>query len=211
MAKDVNPSVKEGDNIILIYMKDPYSPVPGGTKGVVNNVTKDPFDEGEEIISVEWENGSSLSLVSSEDIWMMESDLKTNIKESHNNPNLDNLISLKEIFKYSNEKIFFDFLSKIRESGLVNMFESGQFLVSGPKYLQKFIELEEMKTGREYDEDMVDELMDMSQKTRDEFIRMAMKMVEDEETEDYSNRNLEKKMRALTSKALKYYIMMFGR
>ena len=53
----------------------------------------------------------------------MERDLKTNIKEAHNNPNLDNLISLKEIFKYSNEKIFFDFLSKIRESGLVNMFE----------------------------------------------------------------------------------------
>ena len=91
------------------------------------------------------------------------------------------------------------------------MFESGQFLVSGPKYLQKFIEFEEMKTGREYDEDMVEELMDMSQKTRDEFIRMAMKMVGDEGTEDYSNRNLEKKMRDLTSKALKYYIMMFGR
>ena len=210
MSKDVNPSVKEGDNIILIYMKDPYSPVPGGTKGVVNYVSKDPFDEGENIISVDWENGSQLSLVSSEDIWMMESDLKTNIKEG-NNPNFDSLISLKDIFKYSNEKIFFDFLSKIRESGLVNMFESGQFLVSGPKYLQKFIEFEEMKTGREYDEDMVEELMDMSQKTRDEFIRMAMKMVGDEGTEDYSNRNLEKKMRDLTSKALKYYIMMFGR
>jgi hypothetical protein len=137
--------------------------------------------------------------------------VKKNIKESHNNPNLDNLISLKEIFKYSNEKIFFDFLSKIRESGLVNMFESGQFLFSGPKYLQKFIEFEEMKSGREYDEDMVEELMEMSQQTRDEFIRMAMKMVEDEGTEDYSNRNLEKKIRALTSKALKYYIMMFGR
>ena len=211
MSKDVNPSLKEGDNIILIYMKDPYSPVPGGTKGVVNYVSKDPYDEGEDIISVEWENGSQLSLVSSEDIWMMESDLKTNIKEAHNNPNLDNLISLKEIFKYSNEKIFFDFLSKIRESGLVNMFESGQFLFSGPKYLQKFIEFEEMKSGREYDEDMVEELMEMSQQTRDEFIRMAMKMVEDEGTEDYSNRNLEKKIRALTSKALKYYIMMFGR
>ena len=211
MSTEVNPKVKSGDNIILIYMKDPYSPIAGGVKGVVDSVSKDPFDEGEEIISVKWENGRSLSLVSSEDMWMKEDDLKTNIKEAHNNPNLDNLISLKEIFKYSNEKIFFDFLSKIRESGLVNMFESGQFLVSGPKYLQKFIEFEEMKTGREYDEDMVDELMDMSQKTRDEFIRMAMKMVEDEETEDYSNRNLEKKMRALTSKALKYYIMMFGR
>ena len=210
MAKDVNPSVKVGDNIILIYMKDPYSPIPGGTKGVVEYISKDPYDEGEEIISVKWENGRSLSLVSSEDMWIMEKDLKVNIEEQIN-PELDGLISLKDIFKYSNEKIFFDFLSKIRESGIVNMFESGQFLFSGPQYLKKFLEFEEIKSGREYDEDMVEELMDMSQKTRDEFIRMAMKMVEDEGTEDYSNRNLEKKIRTLTSKALKYYIMMFGR
>ena len=210
MSTEVNPKVKSGDNIILIYMKDPYSPIAGGVKGVVNSVTKDPFDEGEEIISVNWENGRSLSLVSSEDMWMMEKDLKVNIEEQAN-PNLDGLISLKNIFKYSNEKIFFNFLSKIRESGLVNMLESGQFLFSGPKYLQKFIEFEEMKTGREYDEDMVEELMDMSQQTRDEFIRMAMKMVIDEGTEDYSNKKLEKKIRDLTSKALKYYIMMFGR
>ena len=100
MANDVNPKLKGGDNIILIYMKDPYSPIPGGTKGVVEYISKDPFDEGEEIISVKWENGRTLNLVSSEDMWMMESDLKTNIKEAHNNPNLDNLISLKEIFKY---------------------------------------------------------------------------------------------------------------
>ena len=209
MSKDVNPSVKEGDNIILIYMKDPYSPVPGGTKGVVNYVSKDPYDEGEDIISVEWENGSQLSLVSSEDIWMMESDLKTNIKEASNS-NLDSLVAIKDIFKYSDEKIFFDFLSKIRESGIVNMLESGQFLFSGPKYLQKFIEFEEMKSGREYDEDMVKELMDMSQKTRDEFIRMAMKIVIDEGTEDYSTSNLEKKIRALTRQALIYYIKMFN-
>jgi|TARA_R110000803_G_scaffold90401_3_gene157719 hypothetical protein len=209
MSKDVNPSVKEGDNIILIYMKDPYSPVPGGTKGVVNYVSKDPFDEGENIISVDWENGSQLSLVSSEDIWMMESDLKTNIKEASNS-NLDSLVAIKDIFKYSDEKIFFDFLSKIRESGIVNMLESGQFLFSGPKYLQKFIEFEEMKSGREYDEDMVKELMDMSQKTRDEFIRMAMKIVIDEGTEDYSTSNLEKKIRALTRQALIYYIKMFN-
>lgn len=127
------------------------------------------------------------------------------------NPELDSLIALKDIFKYSNEKIFFDFLSKIRESGIVNMFESGQFLFSGPQYLKKFIEFDELKRGEPYDEDMVEELLDLSQKTRDEFIRMAMKMVEDEGSEDYSNRNLEKKIRALTRKALLYYIQMFGR
>lgn len=127
------------------------------------------------------------------------------------NPQLDSLIALKEIFKYSNEKIFFDFLIKVRESGIVNMFESGQFLFSGPQYLKKFLEFEELKRGEEYDEDMVEELLDLSQKTRDEFIRMAMKMVDDEGSEDYSNRNLEKKIRTLTRKALMYYMMMFGR
>ena len=91
------------------------------------------------------------------------------------------------------------------------MFESGQFLFSGPQYLKKFLEFEELKRGEEYDEDMVEELLDLSQKTRDEFIRMAMKMVDDEGSEDYSNRNLEQKIRALTRKALLYYIQMFGR
>ena len=134
----------------------------------------------------------------------------TTVNESKN-PELDSLIALKDIFKYSNEKIFFDFLSKIRESGIVNMFESGQFLFSGPQYLKKFIEFDELKRGEPYDEDMVEELLDLSQKTRDEFIRMAMKMVEDEGSEDYSNRNLEKKIRTLTRKALMYYIQMFGR
>lgn len=134
----------------------------------------------------------------------------TTVNENKN-PELDSLIALKDIFKYSNEKIFFDFLSKIRESGIVNMFESGQFLFSGPQYLKKFLEFEELKRGEEYDEDMVEELLDLSQKTRDEFIRMAMKMVQDEGSEDYSNRNLETKIRALTRKALLYYIKMFGR
>jgi len=134
----------------------------------------------------------------------------TTVNENKN-PELDSLIALKDIFKYSNEKIFFDFLSKIRESGIVNMFESGQFLFSGPQYLKKFLEFEELKRGEEYDEDMVEELLDLSQKTRDEFIRMAMKMVDDEGSEDYSNRNLETKIRTLTRKALLYYIQMFGR
>ena len=88
MANDVNPKLKGGDNIILIYMKDPYSPIPGGTKGVVEYISKDPFDEGEEIISVKWENGRSLSLVSSEDMWIKEKDLKVNIEEQIN-PELD--------------------------------------------------------------------------------------------------------------------------
>ena len=208
MAKNVNPDLKKGDNITLIYMKDPYSPIPGGVKGVVTRVTNDPFDKGVEIISVNWENGRNLNLVSSEDVWIKSEDLKTDIREQDSN--LDALVGLKDIFKHSDEKIFFKFLSKIRESGLVNMFDSSQFLVSGPKYLQKFIELDELRRDMEYDRDMVEELLSMAQQTKDEFIRMAFKMIEEDGNNDYSNSNINSKLRTLTSKGLRYYMMMFG-
>ena len=64
MAKEINPNVKPGDRIICAYMKDEYSPVPIGTGGTVKRVGHDPFEEDEKIIEVEWDNGSSLALVS---------------------------------------------------------------------------------------------------------------------------------------------------
>jgi len=133
----------------------------------------------------------------------------TTVNESKN-PKLDELVKLRVIFENIDEKIFFDFLTKIRNSGIVNMFESGQFLISGPDYLKKFIEFEEMKTGKEYDEDMIEELLELSQKTKDELIRAALRMI-DKEGGDYSDRNINAKLRTITSMALRYYIMMYGR
>lgn len=75
MNKEVNPNVKPGDRIICVYMKDEYSPVPTGTAGTVKRIVGDPFEESENIIEVEWDNGSTLSLISSEDMWVFESDI----------------------------------------------------------------------------------------------------------------------------------------
>ena len=79
----LNPEVKEGDKIVLVYMKGESGMSPG-TKGVVTRVTNDPFEEDDLLISVDWENGRSLSIVSSEDMWMLDSDYKKksmNLKE----------------------------------------------------------------------------------------------------------------------------------
>lgn len=76
----MNPELKEGDKIVLVYMKDEQGMTPG-TKGVVTRVTEDPFEKDEQLISVDWENGRSLSIVSSEDLWMMDSDDKEPIQE----------------------------------------------------------------------------------------------------------------------------------
>jgi len=125
------------------------------------------------------------------------------------NPQLDELVKLKEIFKHTNEKVFFDFLSKLRNTGLVNMFESTQFLISGPEYLKKFIELEELK-GRTFDDDVIEELLELSESTKSELISATLDMIENGDG-DYSNNNINRKLRNLTSQALRYYMMMYGR
>ena len=50
-----------GTRIRLVYMDDPYAPIPSGTKGVVQAV-----DDAGQLI-MKWDNGRSLSLVPSED------------------------------------------------------------------------------------------------------------------------------------------------
>jgi hypothetical protein len=44
---------------------------PIGIKGTVTRISKDPFelDSNEEIIGVDWDNGSTLSLLTTTDAW----------------------------------------------------------------------------------------------------------------------------------------------
>jgi len=52
-----------GSRIELVEMKDPYSPVPAGTKGAVSFVD----DSGS--IHMKWDNGSTLALIPGEDLF----------------------------------------------------------------------------------------------------------------------------------------------
>jgi hypothetical protein len=70
MRSELNPKLKKGDRVICYYM-DGETSVPPGTKGTVTNIVSDPFElnTGEDIISVNWDNGSTLALVSVTDAW----------------------------------------------------------------------------------------------------------------------------------------------
>jgi len=76
----INPELKEGDRIVCYSMEDEVS-VPPGTKGTVTKVQKDPFEKDENIISVKWDNGSTLSLLSGVDKWKL---VKQKIQEQPN-------------------------------------------------------------------------------------------------------------------------------
>ena len=71
----LNPELKEGDQIVLVSMAGESGMTPG-LRGIVEKITVDPFEEDGLIISVDWENGRNLSLVSTEDLWMLYSDYK---------------------------------------------------------------------------------------------------------------------------------------
>lgn len=61
MAESTKKLYPPGTRIELICMKDPYAPVPAGTRGTVK------FIDSMGTIFPEWDNGRSLGVVPSED------------------------------------------------------------------------------------------------------------------------------------------------
>ena len=84
MKGKLNPDLKEGDKIICLYMEGELS-VPPGTLGYVKKVSRDPFEEDGKLISVRWENGSGLSLVSTTDAWKKIENKEEKLNESDAN------------------------------------------------------------------------------------------------------------------------------
>ncbi len=70
--------VKPGDHIILYHMEGETMLV--GEKGVVQSISRDPFEPDNEIIGVKWEDGSTLNLLSKYDFFKVLKD--KNINES---------------------------------------------------------------------------------------------------------------------------------
>jgi hypothetical protein len=70
MKGQLNPPLQIGDRIVCYHM-DSEVHAPIGIKGTVTRFSKDPFepDSNEKIISVDWDNGSTLPLLTTTDAW----------------------------------------------------------------------------------------------------------------------------------------------
>jgi uncharacterized protein YjgD (DUF1641 family) len=183
----LNPELKKGDRIVLLQMKDEDT-IPPGTKGTVK---KDYELFGEMQYSVEWDNGSTLNLLSSQDAWVYEEDYlkrrKKNIKEN----DLDKLVSNKDIFKDFDVRFLVSFMKKLRESGIVNMIGSSSYLWMGRDriYHQNY------NNPIAEDNEAYDELLDMANESQSKMISGVIKVLEKEgkEPELYNiNRYLKK-------------------
>lgn len=146
MKGPLNPELNPGDVIMLLHMEGETS-VPPGTIGVVKKITRDPFESADEnIISVKWENGSVLNLITSTDAWKKVS--SENIQEQNTRDQTWNYITANaDIFENFDWRWLRDFLYKIRESGIINMFAASPLLYAGKEHIDRYY-----GEGREDDE-----------------------------------------------------------
>lgn len=217
MSKKKNPELKVGDRIILIYM--PGEDIDTGTKGKVKSIGQAPsFGGGSDYMyNVEWLDDddkviSTLSLLPEADSWILDPEFKQNdLNESKNRviTDLDELISRHEwsrLFKKSDLKYILDYLEVIRQLGVVNMFQSGQFLGQTKDYLTKYFDLYRMQRELDdNDEEKIEKVLEMSENVRNIMISAAVADLERKNVE-ITGRSATNRVNRLATEIVKHFM-----
>jgi hypothetical protein len=236
MKKEINPPLEIGDRVILVSMQDPYSPITVGNKGTVVGIGTDPWSKGA-LYYVKWDNGRTLNLIGDEDVWIKDdkstttestlknaklynvldnrsSSNKTNnkFKKLQENKNeMDEIIAFYPITKSDTDKSIFNFLKALRESGIINMYQSADFTWSGEDFLKKYLKIQELQ-GNNYDiikdRKKKKELLELAEKSQRNMINAAFILLE-KRNEEPSIQNINKALRYLGKIAFNYYVKKF--
>ena len=166
----MNQKVKPGDKILLLHMEGESKPAIGD-KGVVYSITRDPMEDDNLIISVKWEDGSTLSILSKYDFYKV---IETAVNESDSSNDRRNtvLINNLDIIKPYSLSWFKNYLELVRKSGITNMFGASPFLYSGREHIDRYY-----GEGREDDENFQNLLNDADE-ARNRMISGTMKFLE---------------------------------
>lgn len=170
MSKQFNQELKAGDKIMIYYMEGELG-VPPGTTGTVNKITNDPFEKDGFIINVRWDNGSTLSLLSSTDVWKKIDEELKDINESTDS-NWNFITNNADVFENFDWRWFREFLSKIRDSGIINMFGASPLLYSGKKHIDRYY-----GEGRE-DDRAFQEVLEDAEESKNKIIQGVIKYME---------------------------------
>jgi hypothetical protein len=167
MKGELNPKLKEGDKVICYHM-DGETGVPPGTKGTVRRVSRDPFEPNgdESIIEVNWDNGSTLALVSSTDAWKK---VFEEIQEQTLSPEYNFFNTNPELFEHFDWRFLNKYLFKLRESGVINMFQAAPFLYSGKQWVDRYY------GENQEDNEPFQELLEMADDAKDKMVQGLVK------------------------------------
>jgi hypothetical protein len=168
----INPKLKPGERVILLHMNDETSVLPG-TWGTVKRAYElfgtDQYD-------VEWDNGSTLSLIGDEDMWDNKEKKKKTIKEDDRNKFfMDNI----DVFKYFNMKFLKKYLLMIRESSITNMYGASPYLYMGRERIEH-----EFKYKDIHNEEAFEEVLDHANQAQAEMINGVINYLTDKGFEE---------------------------
>jgi hypothetical protein len=214
MSKKQNPKLKEGDRIVLIYM--PGEDVDTGTKGKVKKIGQQPSfgSEFDYMYDVEWYDDdekviSTLSLLPQTDTWMLDREYSQNDLNEGRVIDLDELIKRHEwsrLFKKSDLKSIMEYLEMIRRLGVVNMFESGQFLGKTKEYLTKYFDLYRMQQDLDdKDEEFIEKILEMSENVRNIMISAAVTDLE-QKNKEITGSSATHRVNRLATEVVKYFM-----
>jgi hypothetical protein len=198
----INPELKIGDRIVCFAMEDEVS-VPPGTKGTVTKVQKDPFDEDENIISVKWDNGSTLSLLSGVDKWKL---VKQKIQEQpsrEDDPHAHFMGTNSELRRAFNLNYFLEYFKLVQKSGITNMFGASPFVYMDAEHLDRY-----HGEGRE-DKEEFQELLEKQDEVRNKFLAGLVDYATQTGFDLSDDSRINSLAKKLSSKLLHYYMMFY--
>ena len=170
MKGPLNPKLEVGDRIVLLHMEGETSVIPG-TEGTVIKITRDPFEvPNEKIISVRWDNGSMLNLITTTDAWKKVE--PKDITEQVQSDDWKFIVQNSDIFENFDWRWLREFLYKVRESGIVNMLGASPLLYSGKEHIERYY-----GEGNE-DDDNFQEMLEMSDESKNKMIQGTLSYME---------------------------------
>lgn len=200
MKGSLNAELKVGDKVMCYHMEGEIAVLPG-TIGVVTDITTDPFEPNgdEKIISVKWENGSNLALISSTDSWKKVSSEKI---DEQRNPGWDFLTQNSDLLNNFDWRWFREYLTTIRDSGIVNMFGAAPLLYAGKSHIERYYG-ENME-----DDENFQEVLDNAEESKNKIIDGVIKYMESNQ-KDVDDMNLVNRYaKTFSQKLLQLYISL---
>lgn len=198
-------NLEPGDRIFLYSMENEMIDI--GTKGTVKNITFDPFEEDNQIISVKWDNGRTLNLMSKYDNYKKIANTKINesfeefrkkANSGERNPNFIKNFDIQAIESY---------LEDLKKSEIVNFLYASPYLYSGEKFIID-------KHGSAYDrEDIDNEQFDAYERVLANAESIRKKMIEGTYKnikglkQDFDISDLDKEVKKHAVRILNYYVL----
>lgn len=191
----INPPLKVRDKIILLSMHgETMSP---GLKGVVTRIQQ---VVGTDVMYIDWENGRTLALLSDTDAWTL--DESEPIKEEYNSEWLSKNLDIANF----DTNILVEFLLKVKESGITNMFGAAPYLWQGKERIAYQFAYHDFSDEKQ---EKFDEMLDMANESQSAMINGVIKILE-KENKELSVENINRYLQRYSQKILTHHINVFS-